>query len=161
MKYPMLKKILIFVFGMVTFAVGSFIVSTFIFVERPMPPGSGTIYDYERICFHSDMDGISAVVSPKGCYSTTCTRPKYQIGTAIVDIQDNKIQLETQFILEETSRFPLPCIENCAGGGTIQFRLGHLLPNRYEVWFREEKVGNLDVFSGLPTPNQCFETISE
>jgi hypothetical protein len=144
---------------MVTFAVGSFLISTFIFVERPMPPD--VIYDYERICFHSDVDGITAAISPKGCYSTTCTRPQYQVGTAIVDIQEYKIQLETQFILVETSRFPLPCIENCAGGGTVKFRLGHLLPNRYEVWFRDEKAGNLDIFSGLPTPNQCIENGSE
>ena len=102
MKYPILKKILVFVLGMVTFAVGSFIVSTFIFVERPIPPGSGTIYDYERICFHSDMDGITAVVSPKGCFSTTCTWPKVQAGTAIIDVQEYKIQLETQFMLVET-----------------------------------------------------------
>jgi hypothetical protein len=161
MKYLKLKNVLIFVLGMVTFAVGSFIISTFIFVEQPMPPGSGAIYDYERICFHSDMDGITAVVSPKGCFSTTCTRPKVQAGTAIIDSQKYKIQLETQFLLVETSRFPLPCIENCAGGGTVKFRLGHLIPNRYEVWFRDEKVGDLDIYSGLPTPNQCIENGSE
>ena len=140
---------------MVTFAVGSFILSTFVFVTRPTP--NDIIQDFERICFWPDVDGITAAVSPKGCYSTSCTSPKYQAGTAIIDVQADKIQLETQFILIETNRFPLPCTENCAGGGTVQFRLGHLIPNRYEVWFREEKVGDLDIFSGLPTPDQCFE----
>lgn len=159
MKSPIHKSIFVFVLGMITFAVGSFIASTFIFVERPTP--AGVIYDYKRICFWADVDGINAAVSPKGCYSTTCTKPKYQAGTAIVDAQEYKIQLETQFVLVETSRFPLPCIENCAGGGTVNFNLGALIPNDYEVWFRDKKVGELMVFSGLPTPRQCFENITE
>lgn len=161
MKYLNLKNLLIFMLGMVTFAVGSFIISRFIFVERPLRSGSGAIDDYERICFWSDVDGIIAAVSPKGCFSTTCTRPKYQVGTAIIDTQEYKIQLKTQFILVEASRFPLPCTENCAGGSTVQFHLGHLIPNRYEVWFRDQKVGELDIFSGLPTLNQCFNNSSE
>jgi hypothetical protein len=159
MKYLKLKTIMIFVLGMLTFAVGSFIVSTFIFVERPMPPD--VIYDFDRICFWPGVDGINVAVSPKGCYSTTCTRPSLQAGSAIVDTQKYKIQLETQFLLVKTSRFPLPCIENCAGGGTVQFHLGHLIPNRYEVWFRDEKVGDLDIYSGFPTPRQCFENIPQ
>jgi hypothetical protein len=159
MKYLKLKNMLIFLLGMVTFAVGSFILSTLIFVERPMP--AGIIYDYERICFWPDMDGITAAVSPRGCYSTSCTSPKFQAGTAIVDQQEYKIQLQTRFILVETSRFPLPCAENCAGGGTVQFHLGNLIPNRYEVWFRDKKVGDIDIYSGLPTPNQCFENVFE
>ena len=150
-----LRTILVFVLGMLTFAVGWFVLSTFIMVERPSP--AGIIDDWERICFWPDVDGINAAVTPKGCYSTTCTRPTLQAGTAIVDTQENIIQLETRFILAEASRFPLPCIENCAGGGTVQFKLGHLIPNDYEVWFREEKVGDLMIFSGRPTPRQCFE----
>ena len=112
---------------------------------------------WERICFWPDVGGIYAAVSPEGCYSTTCTRPKLQAGTAIVDRQARKIQLETRFVLVESSRFPLPCTENCAGGGTVQFKLGDLIPYDYEVWFRDERVGTLMVYSGRPTPTQCFE----
>lgn len=60
-------------------------------------------------------------------------------------------------MLEETSRFPLPCIENCAGGGSVRFDLGELAVGDYEVRFRDEKVGDLMIFSGKPTPQQCFE----
>jgi hypothetical protein len=144
---------------MITFAIGSFIATTFIIVERPTP--AGVIYDYERICFWADVDGINAAVSPKGCYSTSCTSPKFQAGTAVVDRQNYKIELETRFVLVETSRFPLPCIENCAGGGTVHFKLGDLIPNDYEVWFRGKKVGELMIFSGLPTPRQCFDNTDE
>jgi hypothetical protein len=151
------KIIFVFILGMLTFAVGSFVVSTFIFVERPTM--DGIIEDWERICFWPDEEGIRAAVSPKGCYSTTCTSPKLQAGTAIVDMQDYTIQLETRFVLEETSRFPLPCIENCAGGGTVQFNLGNLIPNDYEVRFRGNKIGHLMIYSGRPTPRQCFENI--
>jgi hypothetical protein len=150
-----MKNILLIFLGMLIFAVGSFIVSTFIIVERPEK--DGLIEDWEQICFWSDLGGIYASVSPKGCYSTSCTIPKQQAGTAIVDVQQYKIQLETSFVLVETSRFPLPCIENCAGGGTLQFHLGDLIPNDYAVWFRDSEIGRLMIYSGRPTPRQCME----
>jgi hypothetical protein len=159
MKNRTWKYGIVFVLGMLAFAVGSFIVSTFIIVERPSL--AGTVEDWGRICFWPDVDGVMTAVSPKGCYSTSCTLSKRQIGTAVVDGQANRIQLETSFVLVETSRFPLPCIDNCQGGGTIQFNLGDLIPNKYEVWFREEQVGELNVFSGLTTPRQCFENGAE
>ncbi len=159
MKTPKLKNILVFFLGMTTFAIGSFIVSTFIFVERPTM--DGIIEDWGQICFWPDVGGIYAAVSPKGCFSTSCTRPTLRAGTAIVDKQEYKIQLETRFVLVETSRFPLPCTENCAGGGTVTFVLDDLIPNNYEVWFRDEKVGELMIFSGRPTPRQCFENATE
>jgi hypothetical protein len=159
MKHLKLNNIHVFFLGIALFALGSFLVSTFIFVKRPTPPD--IIYDYERICFWPDAGGITAIVSPRVCYSTSCTSPTYQAGTAFVDTQEYKIQLETQFLLVETSRFPLPCIENCAGGGTVQFHLGHLIPNRYEVWYREQKVGELEIFLGLSTPQQCFENMPD
>ena len=118
---------------------------------------AGIIEEWERICFWPDTDGITAAVSPKGCYSTSCTRPKLQTGTAIVDKQAYKIHIKTRFVLVDTSRFPLPCSENCAGGGTVQLKLGDLIPNDYEVWFRDKKVGEIMIFSGKPTPRQCLE----
>ena len=159
MKGQRLKIIIAFTLGMLVFAAGWFIISTFIFAERPEP--GGIIDDWEQICFGPDVNGIYATVSPKGCYSTSCTTPKLRAGTAIVDTQAYKIQLETRFVLAKTSRFPLPCIENCAGGGSVQFGLGALIPNRYEVWYRDRKVGVLDIYSGRPTPRQCFENFQQ
>ena len=152
------RSIFVFILGMLTFAVGYFLVSTFIIVERPTK--NGIIEDWGQICFWPDTDGLYASVSPKGCYSTSCTRPKLQTGTAVVDVQNSKIQLETRFVLIKASRFPLPCIDNCQGGGIIQFKLDPLIPNDYEVWFGEEQVGDLMIFSGRPTPRQCFDNIS-
>ncbi len=149
------KSIIIFFLGMLTFAIGYFIVSTFIIVERPTM--GGIIEDWEKICFWPDESGIHAAVSPKGCYSSTCTRPTLQAGTAIINLQEYDIQLESRFVIVETSRFPLPCTENCAGGGTVQFNLGNLIPNNYDVRFRDDFVGELSIFSGIPTPRQCFE----
>lgn len=153
------RNIFMFILGMLTFAVGSFIVTTFFIVERPVR--DGIIEDWGRICFWPDQDGLYAAVSPKGCYSFSCTRPKLQVGTAILDLQNDKIQIETRFVLAKTSRFPLPCTEDCSGGGTIQFKLNHLIPHDYEVWFRDERVGDLKIFSGRPTPRQCFENTPE
>lgn len=152
------RSIIVFILGMLTFAIGYFIVSTFIIVERPMK--DGIIEDWGQICFWSHVGNLYADVSPKGCYSTTCTSSKLQAGTAVVDIQTRKIQLETRFILVKASRFPLPCIDNCEGGGIVQFKLDPLIPNDYEVWFRDKKVGTLTIFSGKPTPLQCFDNKS-
>jgi hypothetical protein len=149
------KFVNIFILGMLTFAVGSFLVSTFIIVERPTK--DGIIEDWGQICFWPDVDGLYASISPKGCYSTTCTHPTLQTGSAIVYVQNRKIQLEARFVLVKTSRFPFPCIDNCSGGGTVQFKLVPLIPNNYEVWFGDLKVGDLMLFSGRPTPRQCFE----
>ena len=148
------RSIFIFILGMLTFAVGYFILTTFIFVERP--DQSGIIEDWDQICFWQDRDGIYVMISPKGCYSTSCTSPKLQTSTAIVDLQNQEIKLDGRFVIAKTSRFPLPCAENCLGGN-VQFKLDQLIPNDYEVWFRDEKVGDLNVFSGRPTPRQCFE----
>ena len=153
------KSILVFFLGMLTFAVGWFIVSTFITVERPSP--EGIVEDWGRICFWTHEEVVFATVSPKGCYSPTCTRPTLQEGTAILDKQDYRIELETRFVIAETSRFPLPCVEDCAGGGQINLNLGSLIPNEYEIRFRGDKVGEMNVYSGRPTPRQCFENPAE
>lgn len=148
------KNILVFILGMLTFAIGSWFLSTFIFFERPAK--DSIVEDWDQICFWQDKDSTYIAISPKGCYSTSCTSAKLQTSTAIVDLQNQKIQLDSRFVLVKTSRFPLPCTENCLGGN-VQFKLDLLVPNDYEVWFKDEKVGNLRIFSGRPTPKQCFE----
>ena len=148
------KQIIIFILGMLTFAVGSWIFSTFIFIDRP--DREGIIEDWDQICIWQDQDGIYVTISPQGCFSTTCTETHLQTSTAIVDLQTQKIQLDARFVLAKTSRFPLPCAENCQGGNA-QFKLDNLLPNDYEVSFGNEKVGVVNIFSGRVTPKQCFE----
>lgn len=145
---------LVFILGMLTFAVGFWLLSTFIFVERPVK--DGIIEDWDQICLWQDHDNIYVAISPQGCYSISCTRPKLQTSTAIVDLQNQIIQLDARFVLVKTSRFPLPCVENCLGGN-VQFKLDRLVPNDYEVWFRSDMIGEVKIFSGRPTPKQCFE----
>jgi hypothetical protein len=148
------RTVLVFILGMLTFAIGSWFLSTFIFVERPTK--DGIIEDWDQICFRQDPDGIYATISPLGCYSYSCTRTQFQTSSAVIDLQNQEIHLDASFILVKTSRFPLPCAENCLGGN-VQFKLDNLIPNDYEVWFRENKVGEVKIFSGRPTPQQCFE----
>ena len=155
MKRQTLTYILVFILGMVVFAVGYFLVKTFLFPERPQP--AAVIEDWGKICFWPGEQGMLADVAPNGCYSSTCTWPRVQAGSAVVDIQEARIDLKARFVLEEPSPFLLPCSEDCAGGGTVQFQLGALLPNRYTVWFCGQPVGEVNVYSGRPTPRQCFE----
>jgi hypothetical protein len=149
------NKILIFILGMLTFAIGSWVLSTFILPQRPTQ--AGTVEDWGKVCFWQDQDGIYGSISPKGCYSSTCTRIVQQAGTAVVNLQGQAIALTGRFVLASTSRFPLPCSGDCLGGGAVQFRIDGLIPNDYEVWFGDQRLGQVKIFSGLPTPRQCFE----
>jgi len=154
------KYILMFVLGMLTVIIGYILFSVFQGFSRPTP--MGIVEDYGSICFwYDDQGSIRALVSPLGCYSTTCTRPVSQVGSAVLDQDQYQIHIESSFVLAEDSRFPLPCTENCSGGGTVNFDLGELQVGEYEVLFRGEEVGNLNVYSGRPTPRQCIENSTE
>lgn len=104
---------------------------------------------------------MQAAVSPFGCYSTTCTRQVSQAGSAVIDQDQFQIHIESKFVLADASRFPLPCTENCSGGGTVNFDLGELQVGQYEVWYGDDIAGELNVYSGLPTPRQCIENPAE
>lgn len=148
------KSIIIFILGMLTFAIGAFLVNIFFLVERPQE--SSIIEDWDQICLWQDVDGIYLSVSPMGCFSTSCTQIKQQIGTVMIDLENEDIFLDAHFVLQKTTRFPLPCTENCSGGGRIQFKFDQLIPNDYSLWFKDQKVGKVNIFSGRTTPNQCF-----
>ena len=150
------KFILVFFLGMLTLAVIYLLFNVLGGFRRPAP--QGIIEDYESICFwYDDQGSMQASVSPKGCYSTTCTRQVSQAGSAVIDQDSFQIRLDARFVLDETSRFPLPCTENCSGGGTVILDLGPLQVGQYQVWYGNEEAGELYVFSGLPTPRQCIE----
>jgi hypothetical protein len=153
------KSILIFILGMLAFALGWGLLTIFGGLRRPEP--QGIVEDWGSICFSlNEFGGMNAAVSPLGCYSSTCTRPVLQAGTSVLDKDKYEIHIETRFVLAGASRFPLPCTEDCFGGGTLHFELGQLDVGDYEVWFKDQKVGDLMIFSGLPTPDQCFENHS-
>lgn len=154
MSHRKARTILAFILGMLSFAIGAGLWSTFIAVERPSK--RGLVADWDQICFWQDQDGIYVAISPQGCYSTSCTSTKLQASTAVIDLQNHKIRLDARFVLAQTSRFPLPCIDNCLGGN-VQFKMNDVVPNDYSVWFGEDRVGEIKIFSGRPTPRQCFE----
>jgi hypothetical protein len=155
MKFLKRKNIICFVIGMLTFGVAVILYSIFIGVKTPEP--GVTVENQGEICFWVDENGdMIASVSPEGCFSTTCTRQVQKVGKAVIDDRDFGLRFETRFVLAEASRFPLPCTDNCSGGGRIDFDLGLLEVGDYLVWHGEEKIGTLMVFSGLPTPKQCF-----
>ena len=145
--------------GMLTFALGAFIFNSFFPLLRPEQ--GGIIDDWGEICVYQDVDGINLTISPKGCTSSTCTQIDQQVGIMVVDLQDRKISVDARFVLLETSRFPLPCTENCLGGERIRFVLSNLIPNDYMLWFGDQRVGEMSIFSGRSTPRQCFTNPQE
>jgi hypothetical protein len=159
MKQASWKYILVFILGMLTLVIGYLLLSVFGGFRRPSP--AGIVEDYGSICFwYDDQGSMQASVSPKGCYSTTCTRQVSQTGSAVLDQDSFQIHIDSRFILAETSRWPLLCMENCSGGGTVNFELGQMNVGQYQVWYGDEIVGEFNVYSGLPTPRQCFENPS-
>ena len=159
MKYLKLKNILVFALGMLTFALAAFIVNIFWFPARPEK--DGIVEDWEQICIWQDVDGIYLTVSPRGCYSTTCTQIKQQTGTAVLNPQKREIHLVAQSVLLDSSSFPFPCAKNCFGGGWVQFKFEHIISGNYILWFLEQKVGKVTIFSDRTTPHQCFENQSK
>jgi hypothetical protein len=149
------KTVVVFVLGMLTFAVGAVLYTVFLNVRRPEP--AIIVENRGEICFQVDDVGeMIASVSPEGCFSPGCTHQIQTVGRVTVDRWGFELNFETRFVLAETSRFPFPCIDDCFGGGTINFNLGMLDVGDYSVWLGDENVGNLMVFSGLPTPRQCL-----
>lgn len=160
MKRVRWKYVFIFILGMLIIAFGFVLFNVFQGFSRPIP--MGIVEDYGSICFwYDDQGSMQAAVSPLGCYSTTCTRQVSQVGSAVLNQDRFQIHIESTFVLAETSRFPLPCTENCSGGGTVHFDLGQLQVGQYEVWYGDEIAGELNVYSGLPTPKQCIENSTE
>ena len=148
------KRLLYFVLGMLAFAAGFWIVKTFILTEKLGK--LGIVKDWGEICLWQDTEGINLSVAPLGCFSSTCTQVDQQSGTAFVDTQMKEIHLSASFVIRETSRFPLPCVKNYLGGGRVLINLSTMLPNDYTLWFEDQKVGDVMVFSGRETPRQCF-----
>jgi hypothetical protein len=147
---------LVFLLGMFTLAIGYLVLVVFGGIRKPTP--MEVVEDYGMICFWSgDQGHLQASVSPKGCFSPTCTRAISQSGSAVVDEQRYEIHFVTSFSLVKTSRFLLPCVENCSGAGLIQLDLGELPVGQYDILFRDERIGELNIYSGLPTPRQCIE----
>ena len=143
-----------FALGMLAFALGAFIVTTFFLPTGPEQ--GGIIQDWGEICIWQDVGGITLTISPRGCYSSTCTQIKQQTGSAVIDLQNQKIILNARFVLVETSRFPLRCTGDCFGGGRVQFSFTQLIPNDYTLWYVDQEVGLVNIFSGRTTPRQCF-----
>jgi hypothetical protein len=154
-----IKTLFTFALGMLTFALIAFIVKISFFTPRPEKARG--IEDWEQICLWQEQDDIYLTVSPKGCYSTTCTQIKHQTGTAVLNSEKREIHLAAQSILLETSSFPFPCAKNCFGGGWVQFKFDHLIPGNYTLWFLDQKVGKVDLFLENPTPHQCFDNASK
>lgn len=159
MKRVRLKFLLVLILGMLIVIIGYILFSVFQGFSKPTP--MEIVENYGSLCFwYDDQGSMQAAVSPLGCYSSTCTRPILQVGSAVLNQDQYQIDIESRFVLAEASRFPLPCTENCSGGGTVNFDLGELQVGQYDILFRGELVGNLNVYSGRPTPRQCIENPS-
>ena len=149
------KTILVFILGMLIFAVGAVLYTVFLNPRRPEPPI--IVENLGEICFWvDDVGDMIASVSPEGCFSPGCTQQVQKVGRVVVDRWNFELHFETRFVLAETSRFPFPCIDECVGGGTINLHLGMLDVGDYSVRLGDENIGKLMVFSGLPTPRQCL-----
>jgi hypothetical protein len=153
------KTMIAFGLGFLTFALAAFLVK--VFLPTKIPDKDGIIEDWGQICLWQDVDGIYLSISPLGCYSSNCTEIKQHAGTAVIDLHNQEILLDAIFVLKQRSPWPLPCVENCSGGGLILFKFEQLVPKDYRLNYKGEVIGEVNIFSGRATPRQCFTNVQD
>ena len=131
-------------------------------IFRKPEPGI-QVRERTSICFRLSEDAhpledahIHALAAPADCFSMRCTRVYQKSGTAVLDQEAHRLDFETAFILSETKPLLGGCTPDCAGGGTLDFDLGPLEPDIYDVYLWGDMIGELSVTSGLPWRDQCL-----
>ena len=115
------------------------------------------VRDRARVCFHrSENAEITAFVEPSACYSIRCTRVNHKSGTAVLDQRKYRLHFETTFNLTAMESLLGACTPDCAGGGQLDFDLGHLEAGIYDVYLWDDAIGELSVAAGLPWRDHCL-----
>ena len=111
------------------------------------------------VCFNEYDAGTSALrgtFRPKGCYSSSCTRPLEQKVDVALDGNRSEIRFRTHFtLLDTTVREPEPrsCTADCDGGGRIPFEVSDVKAQSYSVWIGDRNFGTIQVTTSLSITN--------
>ncbi len=103
------------------------------------------------ICFreYDDALHVEGYFIPKGCFSSSCTRPIQQSVDIKVDTTRFTIRFNTLFVVidpfaaQGLERGSYACTEDCAGAGIIKFVIGDVDRGTYAVWLGERNLGQI------------------
>lgn len=111
-----------------------------------LQPDSAIILENEGyICFEEYENSLEVrgFFIPKGCFSSTCTRPIQQDIGIQVDTTNMQFRFDTRFVLIDpyaASGKPggsYECSADCDGAGRIQFEIGDVDRGTYTIWLGE------------------------
>lgn len=91
---------------------------------------------------------VKGRIFPGGCYSSSCTRPASQNLVIVVDHEDQKMDFDYAFVIEEyASHYGFMCTEGC-GSGLIWFEVEDMKVGTYAVWVGGDQIGEIQIPSG-------------
>jgi hypothetical protein len=131
----------------------------------PLPNNVVIIQNEGYICFHEIENSLEArgYFIPKGCFSSSCTRPIRQTIDIMVDTAQFAIRFNTLFVLidpyaaQGKPRGSYACTDDCGGAGSIQFDIGDLERGTYSVWLGERNLGQISFPPNIITGRDiCF-----
>ncbi|GEM_PF-1947480 len=149
MCYSNPKRSLWLIFVLVALAgCGSTSTTTFV---SPLPSDAIVVENEGRICFHEFENSleVQGYFVPRGCFSSSCTRPIQQTVHIQVDTAQFALRFNTRFVLidpyaaQGKTRGSYRCTEDCDGAGSIQFEIGDLERGTYSVWLGERNLGQI------------------
>lgn len=124
-------------------------------LRRPEP--GIEVREKVEICFRQDEQAqLLATARPADCFSMRCTRQNFSSGTAVVAKGASRVDFKVTFNLSPVKAPLVGCGQDCAGGGSLQFNLGPMMPGNYRVYLWDTFLGDLSVTSGLPWHDQCL-----
>lgn len=117
----------------------------------PLPSNAIVIQNEGYICFREFENSleVQGYFIPKGCFSSSCTRPIQQTVDIKIDTAQFALRFDTLFVLidpyaaQGKPRGSYACTEDCGGAGSIQFEIGDLERGTYSVWLGERNLGQI------------------
>ena len=131
----------------------------------PVPTGAVVVQNEGYVCFDEFEDSleVSGYFIPKGCFSSSCTRPVQQFVDIQVDTTQFVIRLSTRFVLvnpyavQGMPRGSYGCTADCGGAGSIRFEIGDVERGIYSVWLGERNLGQISFPPVVITgQDRCF-----
>jgi hypothetical protein len=114
------------------------------------------IEDAGQVCFMGGPNSVAVRGSfaPRGCYSTSASRPLEQTLSLKVDPDQLRIEFHTSFLIE--TMLGVIQTTDCSSEGTISFNVGEVDAGVYSIWIGNRNVGKLSLPSTGGTDDRCF-----
>jgi hypothetical protein len=125
----------------------------------PTPPLESKLVlveDLGEVCFTTPPGylNVTGRFRPRGCYSSSGSRPLEQTLSVKVDPDRFRIEFRTSFLIEITPARSFT--QDCEGGGMMSFEIGDVEQGVYSIWIGDKRVGKLAVPFAGATDQLCL-----